>query len=179
MTSPTRPPTASARVRRPSTALPPAPRRPATALPPAAQAIQGVRAGLVSRVLAGAVDAVATLLLLCGAYVGLVGLRYLLSPRTFTFPSPTSVLALSVLLGVQVLYLTGCWATTGRTYGDYVMGLRVVNRHGRRLHLVAALVRALTCALFPIGLFWVAVSNHNRSLQDLLLRTSVVYDWRA
>jgi hypothetical protein len=33
--------------------------------------------------------------------------------------------------------------------------------------------------LFPILLLWVAVSRQNRSVQDLVLRTSVVYDWTA
>jgi hypothetical protein len=33
--------------------------------------------------------------------------------------------------------------------------------------------------VFPIGLLWTAVSRENRSLADLLLRTSVVYDWQA
>jgi hypothetical protein len=32
------------------------------------------------------------------------------------------------------------------------------------------------CTLFPIGLVWVLVSGENRSVQDVLLRTSVVYD---
>ena len=30
-----------------------------------------------------------------------------------------------------------------------------------------------------IGLLWVALSRENRSVQDLVLRTSVVYDWQA
>jgi len=42
-----------------------------------------------------------------------------------------------------------------------------------------AFVRALVCVVLPIGLAWVAVSSKNRSLGDILLRTSVVYDWRA
>jgi hypothetical protein len=33
------------------------------------------------------------------------------------------------------------------------------------------------CVLFPILLFWVVLSRENRSVQDVLLRTSVVYDW--
>lgn len=36
---------------------------------------------------------------------------------------------------------------------------------------------ALACALFPIGLLRVAVSQENRSLQDVVLRTSVIYGW--
>ena len=65
----------------------------------------------------------------------------------------------------------------GRTYGDHVMGLRVVNHKGGRLHPLRALARAVFYAIFPIGLLWVLVSGQNRSLQDLVLRTSVIYDW--
>ena len=77
---------------------------------------------------------------------------------------------------VAVLYLTACWATTGRSYGKHVLGLRVVGPFGR-LHVVGAFLRAVLCVLVPIGVLWVAVSRENRSLQDVVLRTSVVYDW--
>ena len=66
---------------------------------------------------------------------------------------------------------------SGRTYGNHVMGLRVVNREGRRLHPLGAFVRAALYVIFPIGLLWVMVSGQNRSLQDLIVRTSVIYDW--
>jgi uncharacterized RDD family membrane protein YckC len=75
------------------------------------------------------------------------------------------------------LYLAVSWMGSGRTYGNHVMGLRVVNNKGRRLHPLGALVRAVCCVILPIGLLWVLVSGQNRSLQDLVLRTSVIYDW--
>ena len=40
-----------------------------------------------------------------------------------------------------------------------------------------AAARAALCVVFPIGLFYVLVSRANRSVQDVLFRTSVVYDW--
>ena len=46
----------------------------------------------------------------------------------------------------------------------------------RRSPLWRAFVRASLCA-FPIGLFWSAVSSRNESVQDLMVRTTVVYDW--
>jgi uncharacterized RDD family membrane protein YckC len=58
------------------------------------------------------------------------------------------------------------------------MGLHVVDRRGRNLRLGLALARAVFCVTFPVGLVWVAVSRENRSVQDLVLRTSVVYDWQ-
>jgi uncharacterized RDD family membrane protein YckC len=75
------------------------------------------------------------------------------------------------------LYLATAWTTTGRTYGAHLLGVRVVSARGRRPPVVVALARALLCVLFPIGLLWCAVSPTNRSVQDVLLRTSVVYDW--
>ena len=48
---------------------------------------------------------------------------------------------------------------------------------GARLHPLGALARAAFYVIFPIGLLWVLVSGQNRSLQDLVLRTSVIYDW--
>jgi uncharacterized RDD family membrane protein YckC len=59
------------------------------------------------------------------------------------------------------------------------MGLRVVSRSGGDLSLGVALVRAAACVLFPVGLLWAAVSRGNRSLQDVVLRTRVVYDWQG
>jgi uncharacterized RDD family membrane protein YckC len=77
-----------------------------------------------------------------------------------------------------VLYLTIAWTNTGRSVGKRVIGLRVVNVSGGRLGLPTAFLRALFCAAIPIGLFWAAVSRGNRSVQDIVLRTSVLYDWR-
>jgi hypothetical protein len=42
---------------------------------------------------------------------------------------------------------------------------------------VTALLRAAFCVFFPIGLLWCAGSRANRSVQDVVLRSSVVYDW--
>jgi uncharacterized RDD family membrane protein YckC len=78
---------------------------------------------------------------------------------------------------LAVGYLTLGWSTSGRTVGALVMGLRVLNRSGDSMRPVSALLRALFCVAFPLGLLWILVSAGNRSLQDLVLRTSVVYDW--
>jgi uncharacterized RDD family membrane protein YckC len=124
------------------------------------------------------IDAVVIALMLCLGYVGLAGLRFLISPRDFSFPDTSLVLSLTVAATVCVIYLTSCWWLSGRTYGDLVMGLRVVNVRGEGVRLAGALGRALFCTFFPIGLMWVAVSLENRSVQDLALRTSVIYDWQ-
>jgi uncharacterized RDD family membrane protein YckC len=77
----------------------------------------------------------------------------------------------------MVLYLWIGWATTGRSFGSRLLGLRVVDRKGRKLSWPLALVRATICTLVPVALFWCVISRENRSAQDVLLRTSVIHDW--
>jgi len=148
-----------------------------SAIPPAARGLQGRRAGLVSRLLANTVDFCIVALVVAAGYAGAAALRFLWNSRTFTFPAPGFGVLVIVGGVVMVLYLAACWTATGRTYGDHLLGLRVVNWRGHRLRPVGALLRAVLCVLFPIGLFWIALSRENRSLQDVLLRSSVVYDW--
>lgn len=46
---------------------------------------------------------------------------------------------------------------------------------GGRLAPVPALLRAVSCVLFPIGLLWTAVDTCRRSLQDIVFGSRVVY----
>lgn len=149
-----------------------------SALPREARPYQGRRAGVVSRLIASAIDAVVVAVFLAAGYVTYAIVLFLLDPRRFTFPDSSLFLSLAAGFAVLVVYLTATWSISGRTYGDLVMGLRVVNVRGQKLRLFGASVRALACAVFPIGLLWCAVNAENRSIQDVLLRTSVIYDWQ-
>jgi uncharacterized RDD family membrane protein YckC len=132
----------------------------------------------VTRLVAAVIDGVVVLLTLLAGYVAWAGLLFLLDPRGFSFPDPNLFMSLAAGFVVAVVYLTAAWWLSGRSYGCLVMGLRVVSHRGQRLRFGGALVRAWFCALFPMGLLWIAVSRENRSVQDLLLRTSVIYDWQ-
>jgi uncharacterized RDD family membrane protein YckC len=79
---------------------------------------------------------------------------------------------------VAVGYLTVGWAVAGRTVGGAVLGVRVVSRGGGRLGWLRSACRALLCVLVPLGLLWAAVSARRRSVQDLLVRSAVLYDAR-
>lgn len=138
--------------------------------------IQGRRAGLVTRSLANVADLIVVVLLLVGGYTAVAATRFLLSPTTFTFPAPAAATLLILGLGLQAVYFAVTWGVVGGTYGDRLLGLRVSDDRGARLHWGRCVVRALVCTIFPIGLLWVLVSRENRSVQDVLLRTSVVYD---
>lgn len=147
-------------------------------LPAEARTYQGHRAGVISRMVAATIDAAVVGLVLALCYAGFAGLAFLIDPRSFTFPAPGLFFSLTAAFVVLVVYLTAAWWIGGRTYGSLVMGLRVVSYNGTTVTFVGALVRAVFCTVFPIGLLWVAVNRENRSLQDVVLRTSVIYDWQ-
>jgi uncharacterized RDD family membrane protein YckC len=147
-------------------------------LPREARPYQGQRAGLVTRGVAAVIDGVVVAGALLIGYIAYAGLLFVVDPRNFSFPDVGLVFSMASAFVVMVVYLGLSWRISGRSYGCLVMGLRVVSYRGARMTLVGALLRALFCAIVPIGLFWVAVSRENRSLQDVVLRTSVIYDWQ-
>jgi uncharacterized RDD family membrane protein YckC len=138
--------------------------------------VRAARAGLVTRSLANVADLVVVALLVVGGYAAVAATRFLWRPATFTFPAPAPATLLLVGLYVLAVYFAVTWRVVGGTYGNRLLGLRVADDHGRRLGWGRCAVRALLCTILPIGLLWVLVSRENRSLQDVLLRTSVVYD---
>jgi uncharacterized RDD family membrane protein YckC len=147
------------------------------AVPHEARDFQGDRAGFVSRALANTIDVALTLVVVAALYLALVVGAIVLSPTDLRVPSTPFVVFVLATGVVLWLSFTMSWATTGRTVGARVMGLRVVNFRGRRLLWPGAALRATFCLFFLPGLFWVIVSGQNRSLQDTVLRTQVIYDW--
>jgi uncharacterized RDD family membrane protein YckC len=147
-------------------------------IPREARGYQGQPAGLVTRMTAAVLDGAVVVLALVAGYAVLAALLFMVNPRGFRLPDGGWLLSVSAGLLVLVVYLTAAWWISGRSYGCLVMGLRVVGHQGDNPRLLEALARALLCVAFPIGLLWTLVSRDNRSLQDLVLRTSVVYDWQ-
>ncbi|MBM9469352.1 RDD family protein [Nakamurella leprariae] len=136
----------------------------------------GRPAGIVTRGAANLVDIVLVVLAVGLGYAGWVGLRFLLAPTSFRPTAPTYGWVLAAFaLGLFVYWATA-WAGPGRSKGAQLLGLRVTDRRGARLSPWRAAVRAALCVVFLPGLLWVLISRRNRSVQDVLLRTSVVYD---
>jgi uncharacterized RDD family membrane protein YckC len=138
----------------------------------------GERAGIVTRSIACAVDAAVVTLLLVIVWAGAAAVLFLVHPHGFSFPSPSFLVVMMAGCGLSVVYLASGWATSGRTAGAQLLGLRVVDRESRRLGWVRSLVRAALYVCFPVGLVWAAVDPWRRSVQDLLAGSIVVYDWR-
>jgi uncharacterized RDD family membrane protein YckC len=146
-------------------------------VPVPARPYQGRRAGIVTRTAAAIVDGLVVAVTVAGLYLAVAGVTFVLNPTNFHWPHHLWLSTLLIWFLIAVPYLTLTWCTTGRSYGDALFGVRVVNAKGLRMNVVGAALRAVLCVIFPIGLFWVTISGKNRSLQDIILRTSAIYDW--
>lgn len=147
-------------------------------VPESARGSQGQRAGLFTRGIAAVIDVAVTLLVMVAAWLGVALFLWALPPvGPVDMPSAWWFVGLGILL--LWLSWTTAYATTGRSFGALVMGIRVVNRRGHSMSWPMAGVRALANMAFPIGLLWVIPSAQNRSVQDLVLRSNVIYAWAA
>lgn len=72
-------------------------------------------------------------------------------------------------------------ALTGRTVSQALVGLKVVRNDGQPLSPGAAAIRTVVLpfsfALLGLGALMVLVDRRRRALQDVVARSSVVYDW--
>ena len=135
------------------------------------------RAGVVTRTFAAAVDAAVVAGAVVLIYLAVVAARFAWSPLTFRWPAPSGPVSGAVFVAVATVYLTVAWARTGRTRGGSLLGLRVVSAQLGPLGWWRAAARAVAYLVFPVGLLWSAVSPTRRSVQDVLVRSVVVYDW--
>jgi uncharacterized RDD family membrane protein YckC len=143
-----------------------------------ASALQGTRAGFISRIVAAAVD-IGIVFLLETAIVVFVALTSWVVTRRdeLSLDSPPPLVTAILGFALSVFYLGYLWSTTGRTVGEQILGLRTLTEHGSRVPTSRAYARAILMVIFPIGLLWILISRRNASIQDLLCRTTVVYDW--
>ncbi len=131
-------------------------------------------AGLVSRTLAYLIDAL-TVAMVAGVAVTTLGLvasvvgaeareaaRWIFSSYLVFLPA---------LLAV---YCALFWTLAGRTPGMAVLGVRVVRADGGPVRWLAALVRALLLAYFPIGALWLIVDRRHQGLPDKIAMTAVI-----
>lgn len=142
-----------------------------------ARALQGTRAGFVTRAIADGIDWVAAMTMYVGGLVAYALAVYFLTDKPFAIPDAGLVLSFSLPWIVIVAYLTAGWGVTGQTVGKSLMGLRVIRGDGNTMRPRRAFARALLCASIPAVLLWVIVSRRNSGVHDGVCRTTVVYDW--
>ena len=146
------------------------------ALPEAARGFQGERAGFPSRLFACLIDLGIVIVVMLAVWLGIELIQLVFSPG-FNVDPPSAATLVVWGYVFMTLYWAASWATSGRSFGAWFMGVRVVNRKGHRCSAPLSLLRASFSVIFPFGLIWALFSKRNRSLQDIALRTIVIYDW--
>jgi uncharacterized RDD family membrane protein YckC len=137
-------------------------------------------AGLVTRLIADGVDA----MVLAACFIGIrFSLRALAAVMVVDPPFVSTIgeavrWVSSVLLipAYHVLF----WTIAGKTPGKWLLGLRVVSKHGERVKPGRALLRffALTVSIAPLmlGVLAIAWDRKRRAWHDRIAGTLVVYD---
>jgi uncharacterized RDD family membrane protein YckC len=146
-------------------------------VPAEARAFHGESAGIVTRASASVIDLAIVALILAAAYLTVAGVWFLREGADFRFPIVSYGQAYVAGAIALVAYFTICWSADGRTYGDRILGLRVRTTDDLGLSSPRAFIRAILCTAFPLLLLWVVVDPRNRSVQDRVVGTKVVYDW--
>ena len=147
-----------------------------SALPERAHSIQGLSAGFTSRAIAVMLDIGLVAVLVMGAWGGWEALRYILGVF-YDLPEATGLPLLVIGYFTMWIYWTWSWSTGGRSLGNILMGLRVQTNRGGSLGLGLAALRSLFSVVFALGLVWSIFRRKNRSIQDIVLGTEVVFDW--
>jgi uncharacterized RDD family membrane protein YckC len=149
----------------------------------ASASLQGNYSGAVSRLAAFALDLVISygLFTLALAAVNFSASIVLGHPVHW---SRSNSLVVAVISGVWLLvYFAYCWATTGKTPGMSLLGIRVVRTDGAHAEPWRAVVRTLilpiSVALFWLSLPLVLLQRAHRAPHDLVAGTAVVYAWDA
>jgi len=98
--------------------------------PPAqAEALQGGRAGFVSRVADG-VDFLVVEVIFLAILLGIAVVRFLVTRKDLSVGAPDVWITLVAQWWIIVVYLGTNWSSTGKTIGKSVLGLRVERMEG-------------------------------------------------
>jgi uncharacterized RDD family membrane protein YckC len=83
-----------------------------------------------------------------------------------------------VVWATAVAYAISSWSSTGKTFGKQLVGLRAVRQDGEPLGFGRSVVRAVAYGILLPGFLLVLFSKRNLSVQDHMVGSAVVYDWR-
>ncbi|MEV8508905.1 RDD family protein [Actinoplanes sp. NPDC051475] len=131
-------------------------------------------AGPVSRTIAYALDAliVSVFFTAGAALAGLV--TSVMGTEIHDVTRSAASAFLLMLPAMLAAYSTLFWALAGRTPGMALLGLRVVAVRSPGLSWMAAAVRAVVLAYFPLGAVWLLVDRRHQGVHDKLARTAVI-----
>jgi len=143
---------------------------------------QGRYAGSVSRLTAYVID----LLLSIGVfYIALAAISFgwqIVTGNSVHW-NRSNIVVVILFVVWHLFYMGYSWASSGRTFGMAVLGIRVVDADGSviepRRGVIRALVFPLSFLLFGLGFLGILVQREHRALHDLIAGTAVIYAWDA
>lgn len=143
---------------------------------------QGHYAGAVSRLVAFAADVgIVWLGFTVGAAAVSLGGQFF-TGHAFSFDKHQTASAV-VLVAWGFAYFAYQWSLGGKTVGNALLGVQVVQADGAPLPARKAVLRTLVLPLsflfFGLGLLGIVVQRERRALHDLIAGTAMVYDWDA
>jgi uncharacterized RDD family membrane protein YckC len=86
-------------------------------------------------------------------------------------------------VGWQFIYFAYSWASSGKTLGMALLGVRVVRGDGAdagaRRSAVRTLALPLSFLFFGLGFLGILLGARRRALHDVIAGTAVIYSWDA
>jgi uncharacterized RDD family membrane protein YckC len=147
-----------------------------------AVSLQGHYAGAVTRLAAFALDQAVATTVFAASTALLAWAWRLVTAEEITWSPESWVTAVAFVMWLFVYYAYP-WATSGKTFGMAVLGIRVVTAQGAPAGARNAVVRtlALPISFLTLGLGFLPIitGRHRRALHDLAAGTAVVYSWDA
>ena len=145
--------------------------------------LQGDYCGLVSRLVAFALDLVISSLLFTIALAAINFTIGIVIGHSVHWSRSSSLAIAIISVAWLFVYFSYSWATTGKTPGMVVLGIRIVRADGAHAEPWRAVVRTLilpiSVALFFVSLPLVLLQRAHQAPHDLVAGTAVVYAWDA
>lgn len=150
--------------------------------PPGWLSFQGRYAGSVSRFVAFIIDVAVSSGLAALALAATSLAVQVVTGHSVSW-SRTDIVVAILFAAWEFFYFGYSWASSGRTLGMALLGVRVVRADGQAIDpwrgVVRALVFPLSFLLFGLGFLGILVQHERRALHDLIAGTAVIYSWDA
>jgi uncharacterized RDD family membrane protein YckC len=147
------------------------------------ESLQGDYCGPVSRLAAFALDLVLSYFMFTLALAAINFSASIVVGHPVHYSRSGSVVVLAISIVWEFVYFAYCWATTGKTPGMTLLGIRVVRADGAHAGAWRAVVRTLilpiSVAFFFVSLQLILVQRAHQAPHDLVAGTAVVYAWDA
>jgi len=135
----------------------------------ARESLQGDYCGAVSRLAAFALDLVIGSFLFTLALAAVDFSISIVIGHSVHWSRSGSVVVAAISVAWLFVYFAYCWATTGKTPGMVLLGIRVVR----------TLILPISVALFFVSLPLILLQRAHQAPHDLAAGTAVVYAWDA